>query len=387
MNKTKDTPVYISHVELGGYKSIYNMEIDLLPGLNIIIGPNGSGKTNFVDFIDKILGNKPENISDSFSFQAVMMAGGSQLVTQIKSVKKRNGSFLKQPENVTRTNYRRENGKNIPLNKHDIENIENEYPDLIYGQKIGFAIPQQLNGLDISLRFKLDYKLSRHLSYSADDYISFPSFSYNIQQNIKEGLQKEFSVLKRNELEEIKEWLGKFELYDVAIRNLERFTLIKGIRLFEVFRIYEEDKLGYGFDISFEFLVYGKWITWQQLSDGTKRLFYIITEVVYGSNFQILEEPEIGIHPDQLFDLMTFLKEQSQRKQILVTTHSPMVLDILDTDELDRIILTKYDKVKGTTMKRLSKKQIVKAQGYMDTEGLWLRDYWIHSDLEGEIAR
>ena len=42
---------YISRVHLKGYKSIRDLEIDFKPGLNIIIGPNGSGKTNFLEFI------------------------------------------------------------------------------------------------------------------------------------------------------------------------------------------------------------------------------------------------------------------------------------------------------------------------------------------------
>ena len=44
-----ENQAYISHVHLKGYKSIRDMEIDFKPGLNIIIGPNGSGKTNFLD--------------------------------------------------------------------------------------------------------------------------------------------------------------------------------------------------------------------------------------------------------------------------------------------------------------------------------------------------
>ena len=43
-----ENQAHISRVHLKGYKSIRDMEIDFMPGLNIIIGPNGSGKTNFL---------------------------------------------------------------------------------------------------------------------------------------------------------------------------------------------------------------------------------------------------------------------------------------------------------------------------------------------------
>ena len=48
---------YISKVHLKGYKSIRDLEIDFKPGLNIIIGPNGSGKTNFLECLSEIILN------------------------------------------------------------------------------------------------------------------------------------------------------------------------------------------------------------------------------------------------------------------------------------------------------------------------------------------
>ena len=38
-------------IEIKGYKSIRNMELALLP-INILIGANGSGKTNFLSFFE-----------------------------------------------------------------------------------------------------------------------------------------------------------------------------------------------------------------------------------------------------------------------------------------------------------------------------------------------
>ena len=49
MSETLPPQAYISKVHLKGYKSIKDLEIDFKPGLNIIIGPNGSGKTNFLE--------------------------------------------------------------------------------------------------------------------------------------------------------------------------------------------------------------------------------------------------------------------------------------------------------------------------------------------------
>src|SRR5262245_40982915 len=46
---------YIGRCQLTGYKSIKNVSCEFNKGLNIIIGNNGSGKTNLLEFIYKVL--------------------------------------------------------------------------------------------------------------------------------------------------------------------------------------------------------------------------------------------------------------------------------------------------------------------------------------------
>ena len=80
---------------------------------------------------------------------------------------------------------------------------------------------------------------------------------------------------------------------------------------------------------------------------------------------------------------MDFIKEQSETKQIIITTHSPEVLNTLKMDELDRIIIARYDKEKGTQMSHLSEDDIKHARSYMKDE-LFLSDYWVMSGFETE---
>ena len=54
--KEKSEEFYLKKVHLKGYKSIKDVEIELENGLNIIIGKNASGKTNFVTFLNNTLG-------------------------------------------------------------------------------------------------------------------------------------------------------------------------------------------------------------------------------------------------------------------------------------------------------------------------------------------
>lgn len=62
----------LSQVYVDGFKSLTKFTLDLQPGLNILVGPNGSGKTNIISFFE-FLGNLQDmSISD-----AISKAGGA----------------------------------------------------------------------------------------------------------------------------------------------------------------------------------------------------------------------------------------------------------------------------------------------------------------------
>lgn len=43
--------MYISDIALDDYRSFHHCVVHLSPGVNILVGPNGQGKTNFVEAI------------------------------------------------------------------------------------------------------------------------------------------------------------------------------------------------------------------------------------------------------------------------------------------------------------------------------------------------
>jgi len=94
-----------------------------------------------------------------------------------------------------------------------------------------------------------------------------------------------------------------------------------------------------------------------------------------------LEEPELGIHPKQLTKLLNLIREVSKENQVIMTTHSPQVLDMLTEKELDRITVCTLDPKKGTQFHKLSPAKQKDARGYLKTTG-FLSDYWRYSYLE-----
>ncbi|MCI5603216.1 MAG: AAA family ATPase, partial [Clostridiales bacterium] len=55
--------MYLEKVQLKNYKAIEELEIDLTPGINVLIGDNGAGKTSVLEGIAVALGGLFVNVT------------------------------------------------------------------------------------------------------------------------------------------------------------------------------------------------------------------------------------------------------------------------------------------------------------------------------------
>lgn len=115
-----------------------------------------------------------------------------------------------------------------------------------------------------------------------------------------------------------------------------------------------------------------------RLSDGTLRYLCLLSILCHPSppSLVCIEEPELGLHPDILPTISELLVEASNRTQLIVTTHSDILVDAL-TDTPEAVVVC--EKLEGsTTMRRLDK-------GALD---VWLQKYslgelWRKGELGG----
>ena len=75
----------------------------------------------------------------------------------------------------------------------------------------------------------------------------------------------------------------------------------------------------------------GREIPAERLSDGTLRYLSLLTVLLDPDPPPLtgIEEPELGLHPDIVFELAKLLVEASERTQLVVTTHSHALVDAL----------------------------------------------------------
>ncbi|MFZ0463287.1 MAG: AAA family ATPase [Candidatus Acidiferrales bacterium] len=119
-----------------------------------------------------------------------------------------------------------------------------------------------------------------------------------------------------------------------------------------------------------------------QLSEGTFKtlalLFHVITEE---STALLIEEPEVCVHHGLLSSILELIKSHSRQKQMILSTHSDYVLDHVKPENVYRVAL---DQPAGTTVSHIPRTMNVKElralREYLEKEGN-LGEYWREGGL------
>ncbi|MBN1190790.1 MAG: AAA family ATPase [Dehalococcoidales bacterium] len=95
-----------------------------------------------------------------------------------------------------------------------------------------------------------------------------------------------------------------------------------------------------------------------RLSDGTLRYLCLLAILCHPTPPPLIciEEPELSLHPDVLKNIAELLTTASNRTQLIVTTHSDALVSALSGDP-ENIVVCERDS-KGTTLRRLDQKQL-----------------------------
>ncbi len=107
------------------------------------------------------------------------------------------------------------------------------------------------------------------------------------------------------------------------------------------------------------------WFPASRLSDGTMRYLCLIAILLDPTPPPLIciEEPELGMHPDLIVKIADLLMDASTRTQLVVTTHSDIIIDVL-TDHPEYVFVCEKENG-STTIERLDPEKLKP----------WLEDY------------
>ena len=404
--------MYLKNISIPDFRTIKNAGVGFEPGLNLVIGKNGAGKSNLLTFIHRCAtrlvlmydsdhwrngAKTPWNFT--LCDESTDTEHRYEVIPNRKKVYDAPPSVDVTVTATTKTNDRVSPAKVLlsPESNMNFGHIaalpEGDELKILWDFKpkyIEFDLPNIVSWVSTSVTFRFN-----GLDFEEDEpFVTKMSFAEyltaEIESKFSSTLKWYFPIetdivprLRNNDrlLREIAAIFESLSFLEKISFQLEKWSPISSIRVMPLFLLNNDNDTLSISNLRLEFLVDGNWIPWDWLSDGTKRLFYLITEIyLLPQGLVLIEEPELGIHPHQLHGFMAFIKEQSVTKQIIISTHSPWVLDALDENELNRITIAKVSGGKSR-FEKLTDEKTAKARRYMKEVG-YLSDYWLHSDLE-----
>lgn len=365
----------INYLEIKGFKSIQNVELKDVSPFMVLAGANGTGKSNFVDalaFLSKVIDmgvskaisefgsienlispkHKAGDISYKIEFEIEKQIYQYEIMIALKNiasrVKEESLKILKSGEIIFDSDKIRKEleAKKESNTSDDLigAGLLGALGGLIWGaMKDSDQIGQDIiNGVATGIGLKLltDEK------YSSDDSFLRQNKEFQGLKNVKIFRIDPFTIKNRrstgnnpgelnrdggniaavleklekdNELrEQIIEWMSVIvpEMKKVSVRT-QNIDSSKGL-------FFEEDS--------------GNRFPAHMVSDGTIYALCLLVAVltrVKQPGITIIEEPERGLHPKAISELIGFIREYaSPHHPIILTTHSESVVRSLELEEL-----------------------------------------------------
>lgn len=110
-------------------------------------------------------------------------------------------------------------------------------------------------------------------------------------------------------------------------------------------------------------------------SDGTLRLMALTTLLCMPAERQLdiilLDEPELGLHPEAIALVAAMIKRAAVNKQIIIATQSPLLLNEF---EVSNIIVTEMGADGSTEFKQLDSENFLRWQDEFRTGDLWQKN-------------
>jgi len=387
----------IKHIKASNLLSFGPDGLDLeLHDLNVLIGPNGSGKSNFLEIFE-VLRALPRNEEARNNLIEIMSKGGASEEWIWKGYRTPE-IFLEISLNEFK--YNNQDAFNV---KHDLHIVVAHGPYILkeFVKKNSFQ-----EDMDKSHFFYKNDRINDVLIWDSflDDLKQIPSpgtLSILCQRIIDSPLSDIADAYEKIRL--YREWtFGRNTIFRTPQRadqrndrlepdfsNLGMFlsrlrkdpatkrALVTGLQdLYEGLTDFEVITEGGTVQI---FFTEGDFsIPAARLSDGTLRYLCLLAILLDPTPPPLIciEEPELGLHPDIMPKIADLLIDASKRTQLVVTTHSDVLIDALSEQPESILVCEKHEG--QTQIKRLNKKDIAH----------WLKDYslgqlWTRGEIGG----
>ncbi len=338
----------MDYIKISGYKSINNERIELSP-INILIGANGSGKSNFISFFTFLNRLYNKNLNEYIELTGgpnKILHKGIKFTNKISfKVEFDNGQNGYSAELTMGTDgfvftderliYRGDTDKSICQYSKEafIKDTDNYRAKYVIKYLNGFR-KYHFHDTSKNSPFTIASNIENDIYFLYSDGSNLAAFLYNIKNNNKIVYNKIIKTIKS-----IAPYFSDFFFQP----NAENYIKLQWT-----------DK--------YSETVYGA----TDLSDGTMR-FIALTVLFMQPNLPdtiIIDEPELGLHPKAISKLSGMIKSvTSKGSQVIVATQSTDLISHFQPEDIITV-----DMINGKSkFKRLNSEEL----------SMWLEDYTI----------
>jgi predicted ATPase len=390
--------MFINEITLRDFLSYGGQQDPVSLGpLNMVIGPNGSGKSNLLEAIELIRNtpgmiNKPIREGGGISEWLYKSDHRLQHLSEIRVI----------------LDYPRNNKKSILLyaliftehkQRFYIPDEVIGYPlkgtngaqdiDRVYFSGAGYAEISIKKGNYTRTTEKIEVDPEKSILAQRKDPKQYPEITYLADEFDKIRIYRDwtfgrYAATRQPQKADLpNHWLEP-DASNIALvlNKLRRDYEAKG-RLLEALRklydgIDDYDVRIEGGTVQVFFQEGRNVIPATRLSDGTLRYLSLLTILLHPMPPPLvcIEEPELGLHPDILPTVADLLKDASSRMQLIVTTHSDILVDAMT--DMPEAVLVCEKTTEGSRLRRLNAEQLKP----------WLEKYrlgelWVSGEIGG----
>ncbi len=349
----------LDRIEVSGFKSIREIKLDLR-SLNVLIGANGSGKSNFIEIFD-VLNNV---VAGNFQLYVAIRGGANSLLYYGQKTTEEIKIKLLYGPNAYCCTWIPAANDTLVFKKERIDYSKQENsPPLSYFRASAGHKESRMSENAESLTSKMQSEVIDSLKswkvyHFHDTSESAPvkkprDINDNIYLRQDAGNLAAFLFLLKNTKNE----------YYVAIRDTIRlvapffddFLLRPNPENENMIRLEWREK---GSD--FPFQAY-------HLSDGTLRFICLATLLLQPEmpSTILIDEPELGLHPYAIVILASLMKSASKRTQLIVSTQSVSLVNQFEAEDLLVVERNERDHKYETVIERVDSEKL----------SAWLEEY------------
>lgn len=350
-----------------GFKSFKEMNKFQLKGLNILIGANGAGKSNFVGFF-RMLGEAAEK---RLQVWVSKQGGADRIVT--------NG--VKETEKIEVSLRFGQNGYDLVLEPTADDGLTFSKEALYFdGPYHGVTRPNLGSGHKESrLQEEINGGISKNIaSYCYKAISNWKTFHFHDTSDtagVKRLGSLHDSAYLRSDASNLAAYLYRLRNESEPVYNQICKTIRLALPYFDDF-VLKPQKLDSG-EEQVRLLWKQKdsdYALWpSQLSDGSIRFICLTAALLQPEppSTIIIDEPELGLHPYAITILGSLIRAASRKMQIVVSTQS---VPLLNEFAIDDLVVVESESGK-TILKRLDEARFTE----------WLKDYTIGELWEKNI--